>query len=702
MNLRARLQTLAGNLWWTWNPSARALFQRIDPQAWEDTNHSPLKVLRQSSEEKLQAAFATDDALAQLDAVGEAFHHYMGRPDTWVRDHAPDLRRGLVAYFCAEFGMHESLPLYSGGLGVLAGDHIKSASDIGLPFVAIGLKYPEGYFQQTINEAGQQVEAFPGTEWEHVPATLVSRGGAPVLIDFPIADRTVFAQVWQMAVGRITLYLLDTNVAQNNAEDRGIGGRLYSGGSETRIRQEIVLGVGGVRLLRALGLVPTVYHLNEGHCAFAILELMREHREAGMGFGEALEKVRASCLFTTHTPVPAGHDRFAPDLTQMMLWRLQHQLGIDAFTFLGLGRENPHHAEEPFCMTVLAMKGARCINAVSALHGEVTREMWQGLWPGRPRHEIPVGHVTNGIHVETFMHPALRAMVEDRAGPDWARTLYREDAWAEVSDRFTDDELVQLRRTLKRDLFDTLRQRLLAFQPIFGPDVPWAVGALANWRTDVLTIGFARRFATYKRGDMLFHDMERAAALIADQDRPVQILFAGKAHPSDAPGKEVIQRVVQASRDPRIRGRVLFLENYDMAVARALVSGVDVWLNTPRRPREASGTSGQKVSMHGGVNASILDGWWAEGYNGHNGFAIGDDQVPHDTFEQDRRDSAFLWDVLEHQVVPAWYASQPAGADQAWLSRARQAFRTLPARFSTRRMLADYVNQFYLPITRGR
>ncbi len=697
MTTRARLEELAHNLWWTWNPDAADLFRRIDPDAWERSNHTPLAVLRDADDARLAAAYGSAEALDELDRVYARLHDYLGDRQTWVQREAPGIRGGHVAYFCAEFGIHESMPLYSGGLGVLAGDHIKTVSDLGVPFVGIGLKYPEGYFQQSVDADGLQQEEYPPTDWTLMPSTLVMRGDAPLIVDMPVADRTVYAKVWRMTVGRATLFLLDTDVPQNAEHDRRIGGRLYSGGSETRIRQEVILGVGGVRLLRALHLDPSIYHLNEGHSAFACFELMRERIEAGASFDEALAWVRERTLFTTHTPVPAGHDRFAPDLVQVILWRMQQSLGVDWHRFLGLGRVNPDDMHETFCMTVLALKCAAKANGVSELHGQVSREMWTGLWPGWRIEDIPIGHVTNGVHVETFLHPKGHALFRETAGEDWAENLLDNDAWAALIDGLSDETLLTYKRELKQAMFDALRLRLNTFSDRMGPDVDWMLGALGNWRTDVLTIGFARRFATYKRGAMLFDELDRAVSLIASQDRPVQLIYAGKAHPRDVPGKEVIKRVIQAARDARLKGRILFVENYDMAIARAMVSGVDVWLNTPRRPREASGTSGQKVNMHGGVNCSILDGWWAEGYDGDNGYAIGDLHVPHAPEEQDARDRASLYDVLENHVIPEYYGDGARGTGATWVARMRASLRTLPAQYSTRRMVRDYVRAYYQP-----
>jgi len=696
MSIRARLETIASNLWWTWNPHAAHLFERLNPDHWERSNHSLLAVLNACDDDTIQRTY-DEDALADLDRVLAELHRYLGTESTWVSENASRFRRGLVAYFCAEFGIHESLPLYSGGLGVLAGDHVKTASDLGVPFVAIGLKYPEGYFEQSVDADGMQQETYPATQWHSIPARLVAPGGVPMLVDIPLADRMVYARVWRMDVGRSILYLLDTGIPENNEDDRNIGGRLYSGGSETRIRQEVILGVGGVRLLRALQLEPTTFHLNEGHSAFACLELMRERVVCGASSDEAMAWVRERTLFTTHTPVPAGHDRFDPDLTTMVLWQLQRALGISREALLALGREDPGQVSEPFCMTVLAMKCSGHCNGVSALHGAVSRTMWRAIWPGWQTDDIPIGHVTNGIHVETFLHPIARERFTS-IRKDWASALLDQSAWVEIIDALSDGDITDLKRQLKLDMFRAIKRRLHILSETLGPDAQWASGAIANWRTDTLTVGFARRFATYKRGAMLFEDLERAIRLLADLERPVQLLFAGKAHPADNEGKKVIQRVLQAARSAELKGRVIFLENYDMGVARAMISGVDVWLNTPRRPREASGTSGQKVNMHGGVNASILDGWWAEGYDGANGFAIGDTEVPTDPSEQDRRDTAALYEVLESELIPAYYADAPGGTSASWVARMRASMATLPGQFSSRRMFRDYMRNYYIPI----
>ena len=690
MNLRLRLQTLANNLWWVWNPDAQSLFSRLSAELWEATQHSPAAMLARTPDAVIDATFSSGEALAELEAVWLRFHDYLGTGDTWVARNAPALRGKTVAYFCAEFGLHESLHLYSGGLGILAGDHVKTASDLGISFVAIGLKYPEGYFKQSVSDSGLQQEAYPAADWAESPAKLVLRGDVPLIVVIPIADRVIRAKVWSLAVGRVTLFLLDTDVAENSPEDRKIGGRLYSGDNAMRARQEVVLGIGGVRMLRALGVNPSVFHLNEGHCAFASLELMAERIAGGASFGDALGWVRERTLVTTHTPVPAGHDRFPPDLARLFLWPMQEALKVNWHELAALGRENPHDDGEYFCMTVLAMKTARHINAVSKLHAEVSREMWGMLWD-RPITEDDLGHVTNGVHVETFLHPAMRESFETFGGRNWRDLLLDDAGWAAMVAGIGDAELVRLKRLMKRDLFRFMLARDAS------PSLIALRDATAGWSDRTLTIGFARRFATYKRAALLFTDVDRLARLVHDADRPVQFVFAGKAHPQDEPGKKVIQQVLAAAAHPKLRGRIAFVENYDLYVARAMTAGVDVWLNTPRRPREASGTSGQKVPFHAGINCSILDGWWGEGFNGENGFAIGDLHVPEDTAEQDARDGEALYQTLEQQLVPRYYADGKWGESAAWTGTMRSSLATLPGEFSTDRMLRDYILRYYLP-----
>lgn len=700
MSVRSDLETIASNMWWSWSPRAQALFEALDPATWHTDHHSPQAALLAVSDDALNAAYGSGDGATQLAAVLEEREAYLNAATSWTKSHAPALANGRVAYFSAEFGMHESLPIYSGGLGVLAGDHIKTTSDLGIPFTGISLKYAEGYFRQRVDENGWQQESFPATDWKKTACERIfAEDGAPLQIAIPLADRKVFAEVYRVAVGRSELYLLDTDVAQNNEVDRAICRRLYGGDSSTRIRQEVVLGIGGVRLLRALKIEPTVYHLNEGHSGFACFELIREQVGLGHTFVDAIHWVRQRALFTTHTPVPAGHDRFDASAVTEALSYYQHRLGTSWHDVIGLGRVNTDDHDETFCMTVLALKTASQVNGVSRLHGEVSRQMWADLYPGTAVDDVPIGHITNGVHVETFMHPAMRDVVEERMGLDWNEALVNPARWAELSKNVTDEDLYVLRRRLKGSLFAFLRKRFQDHSQS-GPRscAERCLQSLDGWSDEALTVGFARRFATYKRGDLIFGDFERAVRIFQDQNRPFQLVVAGKAHPRDSPGKEVIQRVVHAVNNGDLNGRVLFVEDYDLATGRALVSGVDVWLNNPRRPREASGTSGQKVPLHGGVNLSILDGWWAEGYDKTNGYSIGDHEEPSDQAVQDSRDLEALYVAIENQLLPEYYADEP-GRGAAWTARVRRSFETLPAEYGTRRMLRDYANHYYEPIT---
>ena len=640
-----------------------------------------------------ERGFGDAAARFELDDVYQEFQRVISTDDTWCRANAPEVANGLVAYFCAEFGMHESVPLYSGGLGVLAGDHIKTASDLGIPFIGISLRYSEGYFRQSINAEGWQTERYPATRWSRPPAVPVEIDGAPVFVSVPLDDRTVRAQAYVLKVGRSTLYLLETDIDGNDPQDRGITDRLYGGDNETRIRQEIVLGIGGVRLLRTLGHVPTVY-TSRGHSAFACLEMVREQVAEGSNFHEALDWVRALRSLRRHAGT-GGHDRFEPDRVTSAL--RQYEGRRSWHDIVGLGRVRTNDHSETICMTVLALKGTGVANGVSKLHGEVSREMWSEMWPDTPVDEVPIGHVTNGVHVETFMQPAVRNIVERVGGKGWGDALLDQAQWDAIVDRLSDEQLVALKLDLKRSLGQVLRRRLEVRAAAGSPQAIASLCALDKWHYDVLTLGFARRFATYKRGDMIFRDMDRAARIFGDDDRPVQLLVAGKAHPRDVPGKTVIQNVIRNSNDPRIANRVIFLEDYDLELGRALTSGVDVWLNNPRRPREASGTSGQKVPFHGGVNLSILDGWWAEGFDGTNGFAIGEAHAPDHPEEQDRRDTEALYTAMFERVIPEYYGGEKPGQGAAWVARMRSSMKTLTPEYSTRRMLRDYVTQYYRP-----
>ncbi|MCC6144631.1 MAG: alpha-glucan family phosphorylase, partial [Candidatus Hydrogenedentes bacterium] len=612
------------------------------------------------------------------------------------------LRAAPVAYFSAEFGLHESLPIYSGGLGILAGDHLKAASDLGVPLVGIGLFYAKGYFSQTLDENGWQQEHYFSSDVDSLPMERATNAeGDPIDIAVQTGDSEIFAAVWTAKVGRCRLVLLDTNVKRNKKPDRALTAHLYGGDDATRIRQELVLGVGGMRALEAMGIIPGVIHLNEGHSAFGVLEFARILMvRNGIGFLDVEEKVAAKTIFTTHTPVPAGHDRFDPALVLHTLGPLREQLGIDEGHFMSLGRMRPEDTNEPFCMTILGIKLSRHRNAVSALHSHVSRNMWRGLWPGRPENEIPIGYITNGIHVPTWLAPPIARLYSRYLGEDWRERMEDADLWRAV-ETIDDVEFWEQHQILKAHLIEFVRRRWR--QQLKDKHLPEPAGEAGRTilNPEALTIGFARRYATYKRGNLLMRDLDRLDRLVNGEDRPVQFIFSGKAHPADELGKKLIQDVFNACRDPRFAGKVVFIEDYNINVARYLVQGVDVWLNTPRRPLEACGTSGQKVVLNGGLNCSILDGWWAEGYDGRNGFAIGRGDEHSDYAYQDEFDLEALYQVLENEIVPLYYDRDEEGAPRGWIQRQKHSIRTLAWRFSATRMMMDYAVGCYLPAAGG-
>lgn len=689
-DLPQRLKTLASNLWWTWNPEAQAVFRELSPLVWRRSNHSAVAVLREVSETELHSRLRDPDFRARATIAVEEFEAYLRDRKTWASKNARGLIRP-VAYFSAEFGLHESLRLYSGGLGILSGDHTKSASDLGIPFIGIGLFYRQGYFIQTIDPDGWQQESYPRQDPAMLPLELVTLPeGGRLLNSVEIGQSTVYFQTWRLQVGRATVYLMDTELPENDQAFQDLTATVYGGTIDTRIGQEIVLGIGGVRLLRSLGLEPAVFHMNEGHSAFLVLELLRDALERGSSLEEAEASVRSRCVFTTHTPVPAGHDRFPPELMAHALGRFWSGTGRSHEDLMRYGRVRPEDPLEPFTMTVLALKMSRMANGVSKLHGRVSREMWQSLYPGRPVARVPIGAITNGVHTPGWANARAHEFWNKRLGFDWTDKLMDPAFWKRIEHNglASDEELWALRYALRRDLVEYVRRRLNDRN---------AAGAGEVLSPDALTICFARRFATYKRAPLLFRHPERIIPVIADARRPVQIIFAGKAHPRDDEGKKFIRTIVEMTRHPELRGRVVFLENYDIDVARHLVSGADVWLNTPRRPLEASGTSGMKVLIHGGLNLSILDGWWREAYNGRNGWAIGDDTSARDLEAQDEADAGSLFSVLTTRVIPEFYHRDERGIPVAWLRRVRNSMRTLVPAFSTDRMVAEYVKQCYLP-----
>jgi starch phosphorylase len=696
--LKLQLDELSRNLWWSWNPEVIRLFRDLDPKLFQSTNHNAFALVQSLSHERLERLAGDAFLRARVDRAHREMRDYLSLPNTWALTHAAALRVRPVAYLSAEFGLHESLPIYSGGLGVLAGDHLKSASDLGLPLVAVGLFYRESYFRQRLDREGWQHAEYIRSPAENLMAA-PARGpdGKPVVVQVPLSNETLLAQVWEVHVGRNRLLLLDTDLDGNTDENRQLAARLYFGDQRVRIRQELLLGVGGIRALRACGVNWGVMHLNEGHSAFATLESTRLRMElTGADFKTCAQDVAQSTVFTTHTPVDAGHDRFPPNLVDEHLEPLRRSLGLSREEFIGLGRIRPEDANEALCMTVLAFKMSRYANAVSALHGRVTRKSWQVLWPHHREDEVPLGHITNGVHVRTWLANAMQELYTLRIGADWRERLSDPNMWARINN-VHDAELWETHRTLKADLVHFIRRVTSEQRRRAGfPDelVRHAETALDP---DALTIGFARRFATYKRANLIFEDMPRILKLLTSTERPVQLVFAGKAHPADKPGQEVLRRVHEATLMSELKGRVMFVEDYDINVGRHLVQGVDVWLNNPRRPQEASGTSGQKVLLNGGLNFSILDGWWAEAYDGLNGFAIGDGTVHVRNEEQDRRDAESLYSTLEKEVIPLYYERDEHDVPRGWVYRMKRAIQTLGWRFNTDRMVMDYTRECYMP-----
>ncbi len=695
-HLAERLRAMSRNLWWTWNPEAQRTFFRLAPQLWRESNHNAVAVMREISQQELTARLHDPEFARKVRSVLSDFDAYMGATDTWASQHAAHLKHP-VAYFSAEFGIHESLPIYSGGLGILSGDHIKSASDLAIPFIGLSLFYREGYFQQRVGADGWQQEVYLPNHLENLPLELVMTAqGGRLLYSVQIGHSTVFFQTWKVQVGRATLYLLDTNLPENDFHFQGLTSHVYGGNIDTRIGQEIVLGIGGVRLLDSLGVQPSVYHMNEGHSAFLAVELLQRAMKDGLDRAAAEEHVRKRCLFTTHTPVPAGHDRFSRELMEHTFGAAWSSTGSSIDDLLSYGRVHPDNPDEPFTMTVLALRMSRHANGVSELHGRVSREMWKELYPSLSADRVPIGHVTNGIHTPGWASVHAHDFWNTRLGSDWTAKLMDRRFWKKMQDQdlATDEELWALRYTLRRDLVEYARRRLREQHQRIGGDGAAAFAKALS--PDALTIGFARRFATYKRAPLIFRDFDRLLPLLTDPERPVQLIFAGKAHPRDNEGKRFIQRIIEYGRHPQLFGKVIFLENYDIGVARHLISGCDVWLNNPRRPLEASGTSGQKVGIHGGLNVSILDGWWREGYDGKNGWAIGEDANDPDTERQDAIDAVNLLAVLRDQVIPEFYHRDEHGIPRGWIARIRNAMETLIPGYSTDRMVAEYTEKFYL------
>ena len=700
--LQERLWALARNLWWSWDHNSYGLFLDLDPGQWGETNHNPVSLLGEFPLARLENR-ATEMMLhSRVNYAYRRLLEYLDADHTWGARHAGVLRPHPVAYFSAEFGIHESLPVYSGGLGVLAGDHIKSASDLDIPLIGIGLFYGQGYFRQRLDLNGWQREEYLETDVSQLPMeAAIGKEGRPILVEIETRSGHLRAKVWRAKVGRRDLLLLDSDVEGNAPEDRQLTSRLYGGDVRIRIRQELLLGVGGLRALKALGISPGVLHLNEGHSAFAVLEAIRMRMEdEGIGFDVAVPRVSREVVFTTHTPVPAGHDRFNAVLVEEHLGPLREALGLSQESLLGLGRENPANHDELFCMTVLALRLSRRANAVSALHGEVSRAMWTGLYREKVEDDVPIGHITNGVHVPSWLAPQMFRLYDKHLGTGWHQRSSEAKIWLGI-ESVDDGELWETHLSLKSQLIEFVRRRAVEQAARRGesPDVLQRLERVLS--PDALTLGFARRFATYKRANLILTDIERLASMVNDPNRPVQFVFAGKAHPLDEPGKRILQQIAEMMRDPKFRDKFVFVEDYDINVGRHFVQGVDVWLNNPRRPLEASGTSGQKVVLNGGLNLSVLDGWWAEAYDGMNGFAIGSGRTHSNMSVHDSRDGEDLLRTLKEEVIPLYYQRDRDGLPRGWIKRMKRTIRTLGWRFSADRMVMDYALKCYIPAAGG-
>ncbi len=698
------LRELSLNLWWAWSPLARELFVRIDPALWGEVHGNPIELLSRVDQARLETLAKDEAFVAHLKSTVAMFRESIA-PEGWFSKRFPKMAGAKIAYFSMEYGLHESLPIYSGGLGVLAGDHLKTASDLGLPLVGIGLAYAEGYFRQVLNPEGWQGESYPINDWRKLPVRPVRAPNASsdndrLIIDVQYPKHVVHAQLWRVDVGRVPLYLLDANLEQNSPDDRAITGPLYGGDHEFRVRQEIMLGIGGMHALDALGLSPTICHMNEGHSAFLAIErIARIMRERNVPFHVAAEACSACNIFTTHTPVPAGNDAFDPALVRQYLEPYRAALGISEGDLLALGRVDPEDKFEPFSMPVLALHTSDHFNGVSELHGDVSRKMWSGLWPNLPTHEVPIQSITNGVHIPSFISDELGALFNRYLGRTWAESTDDPAIW-ERAYSIPDAELWEAHELRRHRLVTLVRSWHARHAERHGAvNAEFELGdEILNPR--VLTIGFARRFATYKRATLLFSDLDRVAKLLGNKERPVQLIFAGKAHPKDTGGKELIRAIVRASREINLRGRVVFVENYDMSIARALVSGVDVWLNTPRRPLEASGTSGMKAAANGALNVSVLDGWFAEAWRDYGdsiGWAIGRGEQ-YDDGEGDKVEADLLYDLLEREVVPLFYHREDRDdIPHAWVKRMKNAIAKLAPRYNTMRMVREYTERFYVP-----
>lgn len=691
------LRDLSSNLGWYWNAQVVKLFYRLDRNLWEEKYHNPVAIIGSIPQASLEVLSKNEGIIAHIERVKEQYDKYL-YGSTWYSNQFGKTEEKKIAYFSLEFGMSESVPIYSGGLGILAGDHLKSASDLGLPLAGVGLLYQEGYFRQYLNKDGWQQELYIDNDFYNMPVHPVLDNNGNELrieLDFPLGP--VYSKIWRIDVGRVPLFLLDTNIPENTPENRKITGTLYGGDQEMRLKQELLLGIGGIRALYAMGIRPQVCHMNEGHAAFLALERIRELMDSeDLTFDEAFELASSGNVFTTHTPVAAGHDRFSPELMQRYFANFYPELGLTIEEFLGLGRINTKSATETFCMTVLALKTADKSNAVSALHGKVSQEMWKSLWPGLPLNEVPISHITNGIHISSWISHDMVDLFDRYLGPRWKTEPYSEEIWDNVKD-IPDEEIWRTHEVRRERLVTFARKRLqaqLKRQGASTQEIDLARGIL---NSKVLTICFARRFATYKRADLLFRNVERLSKILKNPDMPVQIIIAGKAHPRDDEGKEIIRKIVHLASQPNLKGSVIFIEDYDMNAARYLVQGADIWLNTPKRPLEASGTSGMKAAANGALNLSILDGWWDEAYTPDVGWAIGSGELYGDSVYQDEIESNAMYNLLENEIVPLYYRLGEGGIPRRWIEKMKNSLSALVPVYNTHRMVHEYLKDCYHP-----
>ncbi|MBN1824131.1 MAG: alpha-glucan family phosphorylase [Endomicrobiales bacterium] len=686
---------IAYNIWWVWNSEAVELFRRMDRDLWEESYHNPVRMLGQISQDRLHELARDNSFLSHLERIRKELKKYLEH-DTWFHKEFPDHKNCTIAYFSTEFGIHESVPIYSGGLGILSGDHLKSASDMGLPMVGVGLLFRYGYFKQYLNFDGWQQEEYIESHFSRMPLQRIREAdGSQKKIVIELDSKKIHARLWKLQVGRIPLHLLDTDIDENKPEDREISGKLYGGDRDMRIRQELVLGIGGIKMLKALGIEPNVIHINEGHSAFLSFERIRMLMEENkLSFEEAKEVVKGSCVFTTHTPVPAGNEVFAADLIEKYVSPLYKKMGLSSDEFMSLGRINPKDDKENFCLTVLALKTSNFANGVSKLHGTISRNMWKEIWPEIPRSEIPITHITNGVHPHTWISYEMAGLFDRYIGTDWREEPADHSLWDSI-EQIPDSELWRSHERRRERLVSFARNRLKAQLLRRGASPNEIHDADQVLDPEALTIGFARRFAGYKRGNLLFRDMDRLKALLTNREKPVQVIIAGKSHPADNIGKEVIKSIIHLTRDPELRHKVVFIEDYDMNVAHYIVQGADVWLNNPRRPAEASGTSGMKAAVNGVLNVSVLDGWWCEGYNGQNGWKIGSGEEYTDHEYQDEIESKAIYDIFEKDIVPMFYNRGTDGLPRDWIGKMKTIMRSICPVFNTNRMIEEYTRKFY-------